>query len=78
MSKGLTGYATLPQFMTITDASAYFGVSKYFLRTGVKSGQIAHTVLGNKYMIDVFAFQRQLDSNVDFHTQKNRGDSFAL
>lgn len=78
MSKGLNGYRTLPQLMSISDASEYFGVSRYYLRTGIKSGKIAHTVLGNKYMIDVFALQRQMDNKVDFYTQKKAGDVRAL
>lgn len=71
MSTLLKGYQSVPQFMTITDASTYFGVSKYFLRKGIKCGDIAHTVIGNRYFIDVCALQRRMDSRVDFHTNKS-------
>lgn len=65
------GYQSVPKLMSIADSSAYFGVSKYFLRKGIKSGDIAHTVIGNKYFVDVCALQRRIDSGVDFHTNKS-------
>ena len=64
-------FHTPPQLMDITTASKYFGVSKYFLRQGIKNGTIAHTCIGNKYMIEVSAFQRQIDSGVYLHTTQN-------
>ncbi len=64
----------VPQFMTITEASEYFGVSKYFLRKGIREGSIAHTLLGNKYKIDVEALQRQMDYSVKACTgERKRG-----
>jgi excisionase family DNA binding protein len=50
----------VPQYMSITDASKLFGLSKYYLRTGIKSGAIKHTIVGNKYMIDTGELQKQL------------------
>ena len=65
-------YQSRPLFMTITAASTYFGVSKYFLRCGIRNGSIAHTFIGNRYMIDVSAFQRQMDNGVYLRTMQNR------
>ncbi|MCD7957881.1 MAG: helix-turn-helix domain-containing protein [Lachnospiraceae bacterium] len=66
-------YPEIPKYMSITDTSAYFGVSKYFLRKGIRNGTIAHAFVGNRYMIDTAAFKRQMDSQVDFTTKQSKG-----
>ena len=54
--------AFTPKYLGIKEVSEMFGVTKYALRKGVKSGRIKHVIVGHKYMIDVDAFKHQLDS----------------
>ena len=49
--------------MSIVDTSKLFGLSHYALRKGIKDGSIKHTMVGNKYLIDVWALSKQLEGN---------------
>lgn len=44
---------TVPKFMTITEASEYFGVSKYQIRQWIKSNCIKFTFVGNRHIVEV-------------------------
>lgn len=47
-------------FQSIAAASRSTGLSVYFLRNGVKSGDIPHIKSGAKYLVNVPALLRQL------------------
>ena len=64
--------SVLPQVMNIETAADYFGVSKNFLRTGMRNGQIAHIKIGHKYYVNVKSFQNQIDCGVNFSTNVTR------
>lgn len=59
-----------PKFMTVTEASDFFGVSKYQLRLWIKGGCIAHTFVGNRYIIEVESLQRLLYNDVDYYASE--------
>ena len=40
-------------FMTIKNASAYTGLSQYYIRTGCQNNSIPHIMSGTKYLVEV-------------------------
>lgn len=60
--------SAVPQLMTVGKASEYFGLTKNFLRTGIKTGQIAAIKTGRVWYIKVSDLQTQIDNGVTFHT----------
>lgn len=47
-------------FQSIADAARITGLSRYYLRTGCKSGDIPHILSGKKYLINVPALLKKL------------------
>lgn len=52
-------------FMTIGEAARVTGLSTYYLRSGVKSGEVAHVKAGEKYLVNMPRLLEQL--GIDYH-----------
>lgn len=59
-----------PKYLTIAEASVYFGISQYMLRKGIRNGTIPSTTIGGTYYIDIAAYQEQLDEDVKSRLRK--------
>lgn len=56
---------SLKMFQDIDAAAATSGFSKYHLRQGIKNGSIPFVRVGNKHLINMVQFLRQLDALPD-------------
>lgn len=56
-------YDRLPKYMSLTDCSTYFGVSKYWLRRCIKEGRLIPIKTGNAFMVEVSALEALLSSS---------------
>lgn len=72
MRNRIKAMQSTPKFMTITEASEFFGVSKYQLRSWIKSGCIAHTFIGNRYIIETESLQGLLYNDVDCYASRSK------
>ena len=49
-------------FMTISETAAATGLSKYYLRSGIKNGTVPYIPSGNRYLVNVPALLEQLNN----------------
>ena len=61
MPKALQTVPTGKLFCTIAEATKETGLSQYFIREGVRNGQIPCIKCGNKFMINMRLFLPMLD-----------------
>lgn len=58
--EGLT--VEVKQFMTIRETAKYTGISESYIRDGVKNKRIPYIPVGNRAMINIALFQKQMDA----------------
>ena len=45
--------AAVSKYMTISECSSYFGISKYQIRRWIADGKVSYVFIGNRYRIEV-------------------------
>lgn len=59
-------------FVTIKDAAIETGLSQYSIRLGCRAGSVPHIKRGEKYLINMPLFRRQLDGE-SLEAMKGKG-----
>lgn len=62
----------LPRFMSITDGSTCFGVSRYQIRKWIKSGRLRSTFVGNRFLVETEDLEALIYAGVS--SKKNGGE----
>ena len=64
-------FGVVSKFMTISDCSHYFGISKYQIRKWINEGKLSHTFVGNRYLVETQALEALIYADV------RKGDQFV-